>query len=118
VTTYPVGCKTTEENIFSKIGHIRASLTYMGASKFCLVECVVANPENPPTHHGANDGIAMRVSVSPCLASSTTIGESCRSKTTGPRTLSYRAGIDMTSILKHSGCRRMELAEWFVVAMS
>jgi hypothetical protein len=63
VTTYPVGCKTTEENIFSKIGHIRASRTYMGASKFCLVECVVANPENPPTHHGANDGIAMRLSL-------------------------------------------------------
>ncbi|CAO2169713.1 unnamed protein product [Urochloa humidicola] len=36
---YP-DCKVTQETIFSKERHIKATLTFMGGGKYCLVECV------------------------------------------------------------------------------
>jgi hypothetical protein len=57
---YP-DCKMTEDRMFCESD--RASLTYMGANKFCLVKCVGSNNVKKRPIYGARDGFVIHLTM-------------------------------------------------------
>ncbi|CAL5009156.1 unnamed protein product [Urochloa decumbens] len=56
-------CKKTEEKMFSKQRSMGASLTYMGASNFCVVDCVVAKHADRRPAFARHDGFVINLTV-------------------------------------------------------